>query len=38
MNKIYGLILILQVFLLGCNPSVIKEKKITKKLFPKTQT
>ena len=32
MNKIYGLILILQVFLLGCNPSVIKEKKITKKI------
>ena len=32
MNKIYRLILILQVFLLGCTPSVIKEKKITKKI------
>ena len=32
MNNIYRLILILQVFLLGCTPSVIKEKKITKKI------
>ena len=32
MNKIYRLILILQVFLLGCTPSVIKEKKIKKKI------
>ncbi len=32
MNKIYILIFILQVFLLGCTPSVIKENKITKKI------
>ena len=32
MNKIYSLIFILQVFLLGCTPSVIKENKITKKI------
>ena len=32
MNKIYRLIFILQVFLLGCTPSVIKENKITKKI------
>ena len=32
MNKIYRLIFILQVFLLGCTPSVIKENQITKKI------
>ena len=32
MNKIYRLIFILQVFLLGCTPSEIKENKITKKI------
>ena len=32
MRKIYRLIFILQVFLLGCTPSVIKENKITKKI------
>ena len=32
MNKIYKLIFILQVFLLGCTPSVIKENQITKKI------
>ena len=32
MNKIYRLRFILQVFLLGCTPSVIKENKITKKI------
>ena len=32
MNKIYRLIFILQVFLLGCTPSEIKENQITKKI------
>ena len=32
MNKIYRLIFILQVFLLGCTPSAIKENQITKKI------
>ena len=32
MNKIYRLIFILQVFLVGCTPSVIKENEITKKI------
>ena len=32
MNKIYRLIFFLQVFLLGCTPSVINENEITKKI------
>ena len=32
MNKIYRLIFILQVFLLGCTPSVINKNEITKKI------
>ena len=32
MNKIYKLIIIISVFVLGCSPNVIEENKITKKI------
>ena len=32
MNKVYKLIIILPVFILGCSPNAIRENKITKKI------